>query len=97
MLSTEWAELTPARSMLRGMHCLCMHMRAHMQLNEASAARESIGWSSSRETSASVRTKESIVAMFGSIMPAPCARRACTGEPGAPWPASHCDAYFGWW
>ena len=83
MLSEEWAELTPARSMPCGVHCHCMPMRAHMQLNEASVARESIGWSSSRETSASVRTKESIVAMFGSIMPAPCARRACTGESGA--------------
>mmetsp|Transcript_14633 Transcript_14633/g.47824 ORF Transcript_14633/g.47824 Transcript_14633/m.47824 type:complete len:208 (-) Transcript_14633:690-1313(-) len=44
-----------------------------MQLKLRSAAPESIRCSSARGTSTSVRMKQSIVAMFGSIMPAPFA------------------------
>mmetsp|Transcript_82120 Transcript_82120/g.163560 ORF Transcript_82120/g.163560 Transcript_82120/m.163560 type:complete len:331 (-) Transcript_82120:27-1019(-) len=44
------------------------------QLNEASALRRSIGRSTSRGTGTSVSTKASIVAISGSIMPAPFAK-----------------------
>ena len=45
-----------------------------MQLKEAAATRRSIGCSCSRGTATSVSTYASIVAMSGSIMPAPLAK-----------------------